>query len=1112
MLRHKNEIEKLTLRQKTALLTQFDRLSDSGINSAGIPRVKRAELDDLVRESEYPAYSSIINCWDSALIEQMTTELALRAREAGYNFLVTPDLKAVSNPYKEGLSEDAFLNGKAGAAISRAVKAAGAACCLEGLYLGEEDVEFLDMEQDRSAVCSLFEMPFFYALEDTSCDAVGCSMASAGCGYAFVNAELFDAAAGGRYGKDAFVVGRDIAPDTDFHDFLNGNTCIGGATLALDRAAVRYTQLKEYIAEGGATDRDLQVAIADGKAISQETIDSAVDGVIAFAHRVSSRRPAAIASPAENTVAEAARASIVLLKNNGVLPIRKGASVAVIGDFRNWKDEIAAYYPVSGTAAGYETLAERSDDLLFAAGEAAKSADVVVAVLEQRRTTDRAARSLMLPANRLALIDTLRSNTKKLIAVIVGDAPVDLSFDACCSAVLMVPSGGASCAKALAEVLSGAYNPSGRLARTCYDGGDAFFAQLKDQIRSGTKQVGSLSGYRYLASEKLRVRYPFGYGLSYTRFSYSSLRIDGTNVTFTIKNTGRRDGVETAQVYVAYGCGGVKELKGFAKVSLKAGESKTVRVSIPPVKLQSDETGRQTECRTVYVGSSSQNIKLKGTMGGMVHKLASVASAFPTVLLRFVKGGAKMPSAFRMSAVSDGEKGYETYSPGAVMGAIFLIAAILTMVISASCYVFLGAQFLIWQWVLVAGAGGLVLVEIAVYIAMKLHREKLLHKLDAEDEKKQFLSDAKSAVTPEGAFEDAFEKTQSAVQTSEPVREGLHYYEKGFTFSLLSGQLKTFFSERGLLAENNVLFDLIGALTCSRLLLVPGKYTEQMYSMCRVLAEYFGCASYRDNAAGVAQAGGLFVVRDRNGMRSTNLRAAVEQASRNTRVPHVAAVGHICGQYAQELLGTLAWGLEQHGGNPAHFEAYADGLSAVHSLPPNLWIVAAVDGDIDSLSETLTEIATVFIPDFLRGPVSSETSLCKPLSYFQFENMRRLVREQFPLEEQFWKRVDRLEEGIAGMRPYRVGNRLWNKMEIFASAFAASGGTEADALDGAVACCLLAGVFTDRQDKEYAGQVLAELEAALGEEQTTQCKRMMQLLQSFGEQPDPQFKEAKSSE
>ena len=114
MLKHKNEIEKLTLRQKTALLTQFDRLSDSGINSAGIPRVKRAELDDLVRESEYPAYSSIINCWDSALIEQMTTELALRAREAGYNFLVTPDLKAVSNPYKEGLSEDAFLNGRGG--------------------------------------------------------------------------------------------------------------------------------------------------------------------------------------------------------------------------------------------------------------------------------------------------------------------------------------------------------------------------------------------------------------------------------------------------------------------------------------------------------------------------------------------------------------------------------------------------------------------------------------------------------------------------------------------------------------------------------------------------------------------------------------------------------------------------------------------------------------------------------------------------------------------------------------------------------------------------------------------------------------------------------------
>ena len=152
MVKHKNEIEKLTLRQKTALLTQFDRLSDSGINSAGIPRVKRAELDDLVRESEYPAYSSIINCWDSALIEQMTTELALRAREAGYNFLVTPDLKAVSNPYKEGLSEDAFLNGKAGAAISRAVKAAGAAyaCQAPGRFDG-----FID-QRDQSCLIHIY--------------------------------------------------------------------------------------------------------------------------------------------------------------------------------------------------------------------------------------------------------------------------------------------------------------------------------------------------------------------------------------------------------------------------------------------------------------------------------------------------------------------------------------------------------------------------------------------------------------------------------------------------------------------------------------------------------------------------------------------------------------------------------------------------------------------------------------------------------------------------------------------------------------------------------------------------------------------------------------------
>ncbi len=609
MLKHSDIIGALEPLQKTALVSS--PLEDEALTQAGLPAAGKASLSELGKKRGV-SYPCAARTWNLELVGKMTEELVSEAGGAGARLFVSPDLKAAIDPYKEALSEDAFFSGEMGAAIVGATHAAGGAIGLSRLSLDGEDLSYLDRRENPGTVHERVSAPFLRAVKEEPCEAIFLTPERGKAGYANTNRALFSDSVSGYFGN-VFTVAEEVAPTADSLTLLRGKVALGGATLPLERAVMRYRQLKGYLDEGSINERDLEDAVREGGALEESKLDEAADEIADFALRLAEHTPAGdMGEEARQRVAEEC---IVLLKNRGVLPLATGTRIAIVGDAYSDLTPFGARFTVAGRARGYEPATDRSDTYLPEAVRAAGEAEVVLVFL----TLGETGKSLAMPANRLALLDALKNTGRKVVALVAGDLPADMSFDSDLDATLAVPADGPYAAEALARVLMGETDAAGRLTRTAFDGADGYFRVWKANKDAGRMRVGGFLGYLRYDTAGESVRYPFGYGLSYTTFSYSGISLDANKVSFTVKNTGKRAGCEVAQVYI--GAPSVshvspkKRLAGFAKVYLAPGESKRVTVPLPlssyatfDPRTLSDNVEKGVY--RVYVCSSALDIKL----------------------------------------------------------------------------------------------------------------------------------------------------------------------------------------------------------------------------------------------------------------------------------------------------------------------------------------------------------------------------------------------------------------------------------------------------------------------------------------------------------------------
>lgn len=658
----KEIVSKMTVEEKAALLTgknfwQTKDYPEYGITSAflsdgphGVRKQAAAAdhlgMNDSIPATCFPTAAAMANSWNDALGEEFGSALGEEARAQGVNVLLGPGLNVKRNPRCgrnfEYFSEDPYLAGKMAASYIRGIQNNGISACVKHFAANNQEERRMSSESviDERTLREIYLTAFEIAVKEGKTQALMTSYNLVNGAYANENEHLLRDILRGEWGYNGVIVS----------DWGGSNDRV---------AAVRAGSDLEMPSCLYGID-DVVKAVKEGT-LEKSLIDECVERILELNDntRISEDAPKDFDVQKHNDLARrCAEDSMVLLKNDGALPLKKNARIAVIGDFGKnpryqgagssmvnptlisgftdrfdqSKDDGSkiedAFFEFVGYEKGYERYGKKKKRLIKKAVELAKKAETVLLFLGLDEISDAEGfdrENSRINENQTDLYRALKDTGKEIVVVLCCGSFVELTFLDDCNALLYACLAGQAHADAVYNVLTGRVNPSGKLAETFpikyEDCSTANYFPAKE--KTAEYREGPYIGYRYYDKAKIKVRYPFGYGLSYTKFEYGDLTIDDEKVTFTVKNVGNIDGAEISQLYIGKKDSKVfrpeKELKGFKKTFIKAGESATITIFFDDKSFRYfnvstnkwEEEGGEYE---LYIASSIDDIRLEGSI------------------------------------------------------------------------------------------------------------------------------------------------------------------------------------------------------------------------------------------------------------------------------------------------------------------------------------------------------------------------------------------------------------------------------------------------------------------------------------------------------------------
>ena len=1100
MLKNPDIIEKLNPETKASLIADGNALFTQGYVKAGIPRVAVSSADE-VNESEgnlYPSFNALANSWNSDLMSAVAEDLAVRTKSE-VQLLKTPPLRVKSNPYTEGISEDPYLVRTYAYNILKSIREAGVMPCLSGIALNDGDFRYLDARMDFGAVRDYFLSPYkaLSALDEGVVCLTNRSKPEGS--YAEVNSgALSNMLTVISEKRGGYVLCEGVDGDSTVKSAVKYTLALGGNASAITRAVANYDYIKESINTGDASGNDLDSACRDYTALSASAVDELCDKVISFA--LDCNKSAVKGTPDDNLALTASQESIVLLKNEGsALPLKKKCKIAITGEpaFLEYGGQSFAEYiasegsfEITGTARGYSSSEERSEKLLNEARLAVKGADAVI-VFVGLNAEDGARKSVKLPANRIALIDAMKRLGKKVIAVIAEEGCVDTAFDTSVSALLVAPLGGKRANEALSGVLRGTVCPSGRLAETYYDGTDGYFGAIRSQLKAGKRKAGGFIGYRYYDTSGEKVKYPFGFGLSYTSFTYSNLNVSGNSAEVTVKNTGKCEGAETVQLYIGKNSScavrPVKELKGFAKVFLKPGESKVVKFNINPklLSVYDTQTGRNTVENgeyALYIASSASNVRLTAKMQVKGETLSDdgkkIKDYIPdrTDILSggYMLGDVKLAKVRGKGAIASGIIAMIT----ALLGVGVLFALHYLAVIDIKEHLYLQIIFYV-----LSGLFGLNLI--IMFIGVGLYRKSKKRAVTVRAKRK-------SAPVPAHPFEKLFEKEFKAeeeiITVKEETREAfdeeqeaLRHIDPSFTLNTACSQLVAYCLSRGINIDAQSAAKVLASFVSSRLVIIKSKNARLLPEFLSALNGYFGTEEFIESFSGCNSFEDFTAKTSRAVLSAKNARKDV----------HVASLTDVNADNIRDILLPML----KYAVSPEIPCSVKYGYDSQFEITPNVWFVLALaEGAAVSGDDVIILNSSVAVDVNISECGAGEECEVRHISYYQLDRFASEIANKYPVDEnRRWKRVDKFEKYVNAHTPYHIGNKSWLRAERFASSMLACGSGQPEALDTMVASvllpsavCLLNGKISP--DEDGLSDVL---ERIFGEDGAQECKEVL---------------------
>lgn len=662
-MKYQDIISQLTLEEKAGLCSGFDFWHLESVERLGIPSIMVSDgphglrkqqgkgdhlgLNESIPATCFPTAATVASSWDRSLVRRMGEALGEEARSERVSVLLGPGTNIKRSPLCgrnfEYFSEDPYLAGEMAAAYINGVQSKGVGTSLKHFAVNNQETrrDISDSVLDERTLREIYLTPFERAVREAQPWTVMAAYNLLNGVYCAENKRLLDDILRKEWGFKGIVV----------TDWGAENDRVEG---------IKAGQNLEMPACDGINDAKLVQAVRSG-ALEESVLDESLDAILDLIYRaakVLDENHGPYDKETHHALArEIARESMVLLKNEDqILPVSAGEKIAVIGAMAR-----SPRYQGAGSSKINPTQVDNAFDGLLAEGISAtyspgyyKNTDSVDAGLIDLacRAAEKADKVLLfagltesyesegydrahmcLPENQNELIRAVTRVNPNTAVILAGGSPVEMPWADDVKAILNSYLGGQASGSAVADLLTGKANPSGKLAET-------YPLQLEDtpcygnypgEGRTALYREGIYVGYRYYDKAQKKVRFPFGFGLSYTQFKYSALKLSSREmddekelkVTFKVKNTGDVDGAEVAQVYVSDAESTVykapQELKGFEKIFLRAGEEKQVTITLDRrafayYDVDLNDWNVEDGVYHIFVAASSRDVRLKGSV------------------------------------------------------------------------------------------------------------------------------------------------------------------------------------------------------------------------------------------------------------------------------------------------------------------------------------------------------------------------------------------------------------------------------------------------------------------------------------------------------------------
>lgn len=657
-MKHEDILNKMTLEEKAAFLGGKNEWQSRDIPELDIPSIffsdgphgirKQAGAGDHLGLNQslpatcFPTAATVANSWNVQLGEEIGKALGEEAAVQEVDVLLGPGLNIKRSPLCgrnfEYFSEDPYLAGKMAASYIKGIQKNDVFACPKHFAVNSQELRRMAMNAvvDERTMREIYLTGFEIAIKEGNAKALMSSYNQVNGIYANENSHLLQDILRKEWGYEGIVI----------TDWGGSNDHVKG---------IKARSNLEMPAPGLDSARQILAAL-DERTLTENELDQCVDDLLDAVLKLkeNQEKPKTFNQKTHHDLARrAAEESVILLKNQIIdgrplLPLKNNCTIALIGDFAmnpryqgagssmvnptkvETMEKMIGNYSLNcvGFAEGYKRNGEVDEELKRKAIDLAQKADIVLYCfgLNEASESEGLDRTHMrIPQNQIELLEELTKVNHKIVGILSAGSAVEMPWQHCVGAILHGYLGGQASASAILNILIGKVNPSGRLSETYpvrYEDTPAF-RYYPSRERNSEYRESLYVGYRYYDSSKVRVQYPFGFGLTYTTFEYDELCITSEGVSLKLTNTGEMDGAEVVQLYIAGPRIQIfrpeKELKGFKKVFLKAGETQIVKIPFD------DKSFRYWNTKTskweieggsyqILIGASVSDIRLRGTI------------------------------------------------------------------------------------------------------------------------------------------------------------------------------------------------------------------------------------------------------------------------------------------------------------------------------------------------------------------------------------------------------------------------------------------------------------------------------------------------------------------